>query len=231
MHTHANTRAHTHMLHVCMHMYTYRYGRYMCMHSDGIVVSAGIDNADGPVRGRVIVLARSCWLYCCLCQGALFDILIRSRVVLAWCMLSSNACAMMRLWLPALSVYSAGTPQDNECSHVDVSTACTHEVCCERFHCTSSFARSVTMSTLAEVWAGLPGLAQRGASGRLVIGPTNLQRADLDFNWNIVGHAILWVGVRPSVEPLADVVADFFHATRVKGCKPASRHLAASSGC
>ncbi|OLQ07325.1 hypothetical protein AK812_SmicGene9281 [Symbiodinium microadriaticum] len=30
----------------------------MCMHSDGIVVSAGIDNADGPVRGRVIVLAR-----------------------------------------------------------------------------------------------------------------------------------------------------------------------------
>ena len=87
----------------------------------------------------------------------------------------------------------------------------------------------VTMTSLAEVWASLPGLAERGASGRLVIGPVNLQRADLDFNWNITGHAILWVGVRPSVDPLADCVADFFHKTRVRGAKPASRHLAASS--
>ncbi|OLP92876.1 hypothetical protein AK812_SmicGene25258, partial [Symbiodinium microadriaticum] len=81
------------------------------------------------------------------------------------------------------------------------------------------------MSTLAEVWAGLPGLAQRGASGRLVIGPTNLQRADLDFNWNIVGHAILWVGVRPSVEPLADVVADFFHAIAKKPHRPREQNI------
>ena len=84
------------------------------------------------------------------------------------------------------------------------------------------------MTTLAEVWGQLPGLAQRGASGRLIIGPVNLQRADLDFNWKVVGHAILWVGVRPSVEPLTDSVEDFFHLTRVRGCKPASRHLAAS---
>ncbi|CAE7258922.1 OGG1 [Symbiodinium sp. CCMP2592] len=43
------------------------------------------------------------------------------------------------------------------------------------------------MTTLAEVWGKLPGLAQRGASGRLIVGPVNLQRADLDFNWNVVG--------------------------------------------
>ena len=82
------------------------------------------------------------------------------------------------------------------------------------------------MTTLAETWAQLPGIAQRGASGRLIVGPVNLQRADLDFNWNIVGHAILWVGVRPSVEPLADSVGDFFQLTRVKGAKPPSRLLA-----
>ena len=83
------------------------------------------------------------------------------------------------------------------------------------------------MASLAETWAQLPGIAQRGASGRLIVGPVNLTRADLDFNWNIVGHAILWVGVRPSVDPLADCVADFFHKTRVKGAKPPSRLLAA----
>eukprot|EP00439_Symbiodinium_sp_Y106_P041290 s5246_g5.t1 len=76
------------------------------------------------------------------------------------------------------------------------------------------------MTSLAEVWAELPGIAARGATGRLIIGPVNLQRPDLDFNWNIVGHAILWVGVRPSVDPLADSVGDFFHLTRLKGAKP-----------
>ena len=85
------------------------------------------------------------------------------------------------------------------------------------------------MTSLAEVWAELPGIAARGATGRLIIGPVNLQRPDLDFNWNIVGHAILWVGVRPSVDPLADSVGDFFHLTRLKGAKPVSRHLAASN--
>ncbi|CAE7862616.1 OGG1, partial [Symbiodinium necroappetens] len=47
---------------------------------------------------------------------------------------------------------------------------------------------------------------------------------DLDFNYLVVGRAIEWVGCRPSIEPLTDAAADFFHATRVKGdfCKNAA---------
>ena len=81
------------------------------------------------------------------------------------------------------------------------------------------------MATLAETWAKLPGLAERGASGRLVIGPVSLQRADLSYNWNVVGHAIVWNGTRPGVEPLTDVVEDFYHMTRMRGKPPASRSL------
>ena len=84
------------------------------------------------------------------------------------------------------------------------------------------------MSTLAETWAKLPGVADRGASGRLIIGPINLQRADLAFNWNIVGHAIVWAGTRPGIEPLTDLVEDFFHMTRMRGRPPASRSFVAN---
>ena len=82
------------------------------------------------------------------------------------------------------------------------------------------------MATLAEVWSKLPGLEERGATGRLIVGPVQLKRADLDFNWNIVGHAIVWVGTRVGIEPLTDVVEDFFHLTRCRGRPPASRDLA-----
>ena len=60
----------------------------------------------------------------------------------------------------------------------------------------------------------------RGASGRLIVGPVNLKREDLDFNYLVVGRAIEWVGCRPSIEPLADAAGDFFHKTRVKGRPP-----------
>ena len=79
------------------------------------------------------------------------------------------------------------------------------------------------MASLAEVWCEIPGMDARGASGRLVVGPVHLKREDLDFNYMIVGRAIEWVGCRPSIEPLTDAVADFFHATRVKGRTPATR--------
>ena len=81
-------------------------------------------------------------------------------------------------------------------------------------------------STLAETWRSLNGMEERGASGRLIVGPVNLQRVDLDFNWDIVGHAIVWSGCRPSIEPLADQVADFFQMTRPRGKAPCSRNTA-----
>ena len=79
------------------------------------------------------------------------------------------------------------------------------------------------MSTLAETWFNMPG--KRGAAGRLIIGPTDLKREDLDFNYDIVGQAILWLGVRPSIEVMTDAVADFFHMTRPRGKPAASRYL------
>ena len=83
------------------------------------------------------------------------------------------------------------------------------------------------MATLAETWCKLPGLEERGASGRLVVGPVKLGRPDIAYNWQIVGHAILWSGTRPGIEPLTDMVEDFFHMTRMRGKPPASRTLSA----
>ena len=85
------------------------------------------------------------------------------------------------------------------------------------------------MSSLAEIWFNMPGMCERGAAGRLIIGPTDLKREDLDFNHDIVGQAILWLGVRPSIEVMTDAVADFFHMTRPRGKPAASRYLDAPS--
>ena len=81
------------------------------------------------------------------------------------------------------------------------------------------------MATLAETWFKLPGLAERGASGRLIVGPVTVTRPDLDFNYDVVCEAMVWVGCRPGIEPLTDSVEDFFHMSRCRGCKPASRPL------
>ena len=81
-------------------------------------------------------------------------------------------------------------------------------------------------ATLAETWFNLPGLSVRGASGRLVVGPVNLTRADLEYNWDIVGHAILWAGTRCGIDTLTDSVEDFFHMSRCRGKPPATRNLA-----
>ena len=80
-------------------------------------------------------------------------------------------------------------------------------------------------ATLAETWFHMPGMCDRGACGRLIVGPTSLRREDLDFNYDVIGQTILWVGVRPCIEPLTDAVEDFFHMTRPRGKPPASRHL------
>ena len=81
------------------------------------------------------------------------------------------------------------------------------------------------MATLAETWFKLPGMDTRGASGRLIVGPVNLKRADLDFNWKIVCEAIIWAGTRCSIEVLTDSVEDFFHMSRPRGKPPATRSL------
>ena len=81
------------------------------------------------------------------------------------------------------------------------------------------------MATLAETWFKLPGLDERGAGGRLVIGPVRLGRQDLDFNYLIIAHSILWVGCRPGVESITDSVEDFFQMSRCRGRAPPSRVL------
>ena len=78
-------------------------------------------------------------------------------------------------------------------------------------------------TTLAAQWFQLEGLRERGASGRLIIGPVVLTRADLDFNYDVIAHAILWVGCRPGIEPLTDTVGEFLHMSRPRGRPPASR--------
>ena len=46
----------------------------------------------------------------------------------------------------------------------------------------SKEAQDAQTKTLGEIWAELPGLDERGAGGRIVIGPTHLTRQDLDTN-------------------------------------------------
>ena len=75
-------------------------------------------------------------------------------------------------------------------------------------------------------WFHLEGLAERGATGRLVIAPGVLTRPDLDFNWDVVATAMQHMGARPGVDKLQDEVDLFFQRSRQKGKKPVSRHQA-----
>ena len=81
------------------------------------------------------------------------------------------------------------------------------------------------MSTLGERWFKMRGMASRGASGRLIIGPVNLTRVDLDYNWKVIGMAILWLGCRPTIEPITDECEIFFQKSRPRGKPLASRCL------
>ena len=76
------------------------------------------------------------------------------------------------------------------------------------------------LETLAKTWTTLPGIEERGASGRIVLAGNHLTRADLDANWNIVATAIEAAGSRPSVYALEDAVVHFFYLTRPKGKPP-----------
>ena len=90
------------------------------------------------------------------------------------------------------------------------------------------------LETLAKTWTTLPGIEERGASGRIVLAGNHLTRADLDANWNIVATAIEAAGSRPSVYALEDAVVHFFYLTRPKGKppSPASRlHTLSGSFC
>ncbi|CAE7867367.1 unnamed protein product, partial [Symbiodinium sp. KB8] len=69
-------------------------------------------------------------------------------------------------------------------------------------------------------WFQLEGLAERGATGRLVIAPGVLTRPDLDFNWDVVATAMQHMGARPGVDKLQDEVDLFFQRSRQKGKKP-----------
>ena len=82
------------------------------------------------------------------------------------------------------------------------------------------------LKTLAKTWFDLPGLADRGAGGRLVIAPATLTRQDLEHNWDVVGHAMLHMGARPCVDKLQEEVEAFFELSRPKGKKPVTSYIA-----
>ena len=76
------------------------------------------------------------------------------------------------------------------------------------------------------MWFKLGGLAERGAGGRLVIAPAALTRSDLDFNWDVVGTAILHMGTRSGVDQFQPHVEQFFSLARPRGAKPVTSDTA-----
>ena len=66
----------------------------------------------------------------------------------------------------------------------------------------------------------MEGMPERGASGRLIIGPTHLSRADLVFNYDVVGQAIQWMGTRPGIEALHRLCSGFFSHESLQGQGP-----------
>ncbi|CAE6938996.1 unnamed protein product [Symbiodinium sp. CCMP2456] len=74
--------------------------------------------------------------------------------------------------------------------------------------------------TLAKTWKKLPGIEERGASGRIILAGSHLTRPDLDANWDIVAAAIEGLGSRPSVDVLDEAVQHFFYETRPRGKAP-----------
>ncbi|CAE7578512.1 unnamed protein product [Symbiodinium sp. CCMP2456] len=80
-------------------------------------------------------------------------------------------------------------------------------------------------SGLSYDWFQLEGLAERGASGRLIIAPGVLTRPDLDFNWDVIAKAMEYLGARPGVDQLQDDVELFFQRCKMKGRKPVTREF------
>ena len=79
---------------------------------------------------------------------------------------------------------------------------------------------------LAYHWFQLEGLPERAASGRLIIAPGKLTRADLDFNWDVIGTAMVKLGARGGVDRIQEDIELFFEKSRPKGKKPCSSYFA-----
>ena len=77
--------------------------------------------------------------------------------------------------------------------------------------------------SLAQIWSEIPDLATRGASGRIILAGSHVTRADLDMNWEVIGHTVKALGSRPCVDHLEEVVADFFGKTRPRGKQEVAR--------
>ena len=79
--------------------------------------------------------------------------------------------------------------------------------------------------SLAHAWFRLQDLPERGASGRLIVAPCALTRNDLDYNWEIIGTAILHHGTRTGVDVFQEEVELFFDLSRPRGKKPVTSIL------
>ncbi|CAE7471570.1 unnamed protein product [Symbiodinium sp. KB8] len=74
--------------------------------------------------------------------------------------------------------------------------------------------KTQVLETLAKTWTKLPGVEERGASGRIIVAGNHLTRPDLDANWNIVAAATEALGSRPTVYAIGEAVEHFFYLTR-----------------
>ncbi|CAE7429305.1 unnamed protein product [Symbiodinium microadriaticum] len=88
--------------------------------------------------------------------------------------------------------------------------------------------KTQVLETLAKTWTKLPGVEERGASGRIIVAGNHLTRPDLDANWNIVAAATEALGSRPTVYAIGEAVEHFFYLTRPSG-KPAVGGRSSSS--
>ena len=86
-----------------------------------------------------------------------------------------------------------------------------------------SLEEELPKSGLNYEWFQLEGLSERGAGGRLIVGPGVLTRADLDFNWDVIAKGMEYLGARPGVDNLQEEVELFFQRSRQKGKKPVTR--------
>ena len=85
---------------------------------------------------------------------------------------------------------------------------------------------------LAQAFFDLPGLAERGAGGRIVVAPGKLTRGDLHHNYDVVLTAIKFLGSKPSVDGLTgwnmtDEVFEFFSLARPRGKPSVNRAMSA----
>ena len=78
---------------------------------------------------------------------------------------------------------------------------------------------------LGKLWFDTGDLSERGAGGRLVIAPGKLTRADLAYNYDIIGLAIQHLGTRVGIDQLQEHVDLFFNLSRPRGKKPVTSAL------